>query len=185
MDFSPPAPLKSPVIVGRLSNATSHRFVAELSSYGIPLHIMDCAIRLRAYDIAEMTKSSNLPILHQILVQRAFTPYQLLDFITQLVNEGEAPEIRSRLYLFLAPSKQFFDGDVKLEERRFLLKRLVEKFARIQQSGLAFLISESIKKADPEYQFYIENLSNTLKVTPQEIKPPEEIDGTYIRTLFA
>ncbi|TGK18860.1 hypothetical protein [Leptospira stimsonii] len=178
-------PLETPLLLGRGSNNASHALIVRLSREGYEIHIVDCAIRFQAYSIAEATKSFNTPILHEIQIQRAFTPYQLLDFINSILSSAQKDELKSKLFLFLAPSKQFFDGDVKVDERIALLDRLIEKFKLMQSEGFQVLISESIKKADPIYQSYLSKLNTALGTVAKEILPPQEVpDGKNSPTLF-
>lgn len=184
MQETRPVPLQNVLLLGKASNRLSHSLLVDFCAQGQEIHILDCAIRFRAYDIAEATKGYNFPILHRINIQRAFTPYQLLDFINNILDESDNDIVLSRLYIFLAPSKQFFDGDVKDDERKHLLMKLAEKFGTMKSLGFRFLISESIKKSDPIYQTYLMNLSQSIGTLPKEIELLETSNGQDSNSLF-
>ncbi|TGM04712.1 hypothetical protein EHQ86_10970 [Leptospira yasudae] len=174
------------LLLGKGSNSFSHSLLVALCREGYEIQVVDCAIRFKAYSIAEATKGFETFVLHQIRIQRAFTPYQLLDFMNMLLDAEEPEPLKARLYIFLAPSKQFFDGDVKKDERITLLDRLVEKFGRLKENGFQILISESIQKNDPVYHAYLQKLSKTMGSAVKEISAPEvPKDGTDSNTLFA
>lgn len=178
--------LEKNLLLGKGSNSFSHSFLVALCKEGYEIQVVDCAIRFKAYAVAEATKDFETLVLHQIQIQRAFTPYQLLDFMNSLLDAEEAEPLKARLYIFLAPSKQFFDGDVKKDERICLLDRLVEKFVRLKENGYRFLISESIQKSDPVYQSYLQKLSKSIGSAVKEISAQEvPKDGTNSSTLFS
>ncbi|AGS80776.1 hypothetical protein LEP1GSC050_0074 [Leptospira phage vB_LbrZ_5399-LE1] len=147
----------TPLILGKQSNRAIHDLLAELAIRCKEVHVFDCAIRFNVFAIAEAGRKSNSSFLHNIHLQRAFTPYQLLDSIGELLR-APAELTGSPLYFFLAPSKQFFDGDVKKDEREHLLAVLVKKFEAMHEKKIRFLISESLKIQDPLYLSYIEKL---------------------------
>jgi hypothetical protein len=66
--------------------------------------------------------------------------------------------------IFLAPSKQFFDGDVKKDERIHLLKVLTQKLERFVQLKIPFIFSESTPKDDVTYFQYLYNLEKCGKI---------------------
>ncbi|AGS80654.1 hypothetical protein LEP1GSC052_0086 [Leptospira phage vb_LkmZ_Bejolso9-LE1] len=177
--------LEKNLLLGRGSNSFSHSLLVALCREGYDIQVIDCAIRFKAYSVAEATKGFETFVLHQIQIQRAFTPYQLLDFMNTLLDSEEPEALKARLFIFLAPSKQFFDGDVKKDERITLLDRLVEKFVRLKENGFRFLISESIQKSDPIYQSYLQKLSKSIGTVVKEISAMEvPKDGTNSYTLF-
>jgi hypothetical protein len=179
---------KTLLLTGKDANKLAHQIFIQASALGKKVHIVDSAGRFQAYQVAEATKWADFPILHHIFVQRAFTPYQLLDFTNSLLGEAiQNPNsgwYDSTLF-FLAPSKQFFDGDVKQEERIYLLQILIQKFLKIQDLGIPFLISESIPKKGPVYAGYLKDLAEILRSKPFEYNIPETQYGKNSQTLFA
>lgn len=178
--------LEKSLILGKGSNGFSHSLLVSLCREGYEIQVVDCAIRFNAYRVAEATKDFETLVLHQVRIQRAFTPYQLLDFMNTLLDAKEPEPLKDRIYIFLAPSKQFFDGDVKKDERITLLDRLVEKFVRLKENEFRILISESVQKNDPVYRDYLQKLSKSMSSAVKEISAQEvSEDGTDSRTLFA
>jgi len=162
------------LILGRQSNRAVHELLVELAFRAEEVHVFDCAIRFNVYAIAESRNYAGSRHLKNIHIQRAFTPYQLLDSISSLIKEP-TETIRSKIFFFLAPAKQFFDGDVKKAEREHLLQALVTKFEAMQENNFRILISEAMKIQDPIYLSYIEKLK--LNFAPIEIKNPRmELD---------
>jgi len=111
-------------------------------------------------------------LLTRIKVRRAFTPYQILDAakealsdyhevlkssnkkegnMTSLQPSNKYPENtmkkshaanRKSVYFFLAPCKQFFDGDVAYDEGVFLLEKLLSLYHEFILSDIALIIVE-------------------------------------------
>lgn len=150
------------LLSGKASNQLSHDWMVYCLSQGERVHVLDCAIRLKPFLLAEATKGSDSMVLHQITVQRAFTPYQLLDSVQALLGQDGDLD---RIFFFLAPSKQFFDGDVQKEERIFLLEQLAIKLGRLKRAGGRFVLSESIPKVDESYRSFHSRL--VMEVQPR------------------
>ncbi|MBL8019352.1 MAG: hypothetical protein JNM27_06785 [Leptospirales bacterium] len=114
--------------------------------------VIDCAIRFNAFFLAEEAHRLGLQseaVLGSILVQRAFTPYQILDVITGILSKSHRPSPTT--YFLLAPMKQFFDGDVSEEEGKFLLQKMLSVIRNIQAEGIPFLIVEKESYDHPSF----------------------------------
>jgi hypothetical protein len=169
------------LLSGGASNQLAHEWMTYFLYRGEKLHVLDCAIRLKPYLLAESTKGMDSFVLHQISVQRAFTPYQLLDAVQSLLSSEEELD---KIYFFLAPSKQFFDGDVQKEERIFLLEQLANKLGKLKKKGGRFVISESIPKQDDSYRVFHSRL--ILEVQPKTftVNHREVDNGSHSSTLL-
>lgn len=159
-----PANYMNTVVIGRSANSVAHTIIERLLANHQRVHIIDCAIRLRAMQIAEATKGLNFFALHNITLQRAFTPYQLLDLFNSIASEYQVNEHEPVINIFLAPSKQFFDGDVKKDERIHLLNILTQKLERFVQLKIPFIFSESTPKDDVTYFQYLHNLEKCGRI---------------------
>ena len=142
-----------------------------LTMRGYRVHNVDGANRFNVFHLAGECMERGLPVedvLNSITVQRVFTPYQVLDVVQQIAEDalrkrmqsqrrlaaaranfsersrasGDVPSELETIYFFLAPCKQFFDGDVGEEEGEFLLKRLLGVFGSMARKGLPVLIVE-------------------------------------------
>lgn len=112
-----------------------------LTLAGYRVHNVDGANRCNVFHLAAECMARNLPVedvLQRVIVQRVFTPYQVLDVVQQVFEEAS----RETVYFFMAPCKQFFDGDVGEEEGDFLLGRLLNLFAAMSRRGLPVIIVE-------------------------------------------
>ncbi|MBP9886314.1 MAG: hypothetical protein KBF93_08445 [Leptospiraceae bacterium] len=130
----------------------AHSWIALFLATNYQVHVIDCAIRFNVYRLIEEGNLLSLDI-HKLLmtgkVQRAFTPYQILDACHCILKETPNP---NKVYFILAPCKQFFDGDVKEQEGYFLLNKLITVFADIQEKGIPFLAVESPKYKSKTFQ---------------------------------
>ncbi|MCE9600024.1 MAG: hypothetical protein K8S54_18835 [Spirochaetia bacterium] len=114
--------------------------------------VIDCAIRFNAFFLADEAMRLGLQseaVLQSILVQRAFTPYQILDVVTGILSKSHRPSYST--YFLLAPMKQFFDGDVSEEEGKFLLQKLIGVIRKIQIAGIPFVIVERESYDHPSF----------------------------------
>lgn len=129
-----------------------HSWIALFLATNYQVHVVDCAIRFNVYRLIEEGNKLSLDI-HKLLmtgkVQRAFTPYQILDVCDSILTEKFNP---NKVYFILAPCKQFFDGDVKEQEGYFLLNQLITVFDNIQKKGIPFLVVESPKYKNKTFQ---------------------------------
>lgn len=110
-----------------------------LITRGLQPHILDCAIRFDALLLAEDALRQNIDpdfVLEQVLVQRLFNPYHILETVRTLKTD------ENKVYIVLAPLKQFFDGDVAFDESIFLIDKLMIFLKQICQSGVKLLIVE-------------------------------------------
>ncbi len=129
-----------------------------LTLAGYRVHNIDGANRCNVFHLAAECMARSLPVedvLQRVVVQRVFTPYQVLDVVQQVFEEAsrnrrrrakneslESGEEGETVYFFMAPCKQFFDGDVGEEEGEFLLGRLLNLFAAMSRRGLPVIIVE-------------------------------------------
>ncbi|MBE7440775.1 MAG: hypothetical protein HS115_20195 [Spirochaetales bacterium] len=106
--------------------ALGHSWIFGLQRLGYRPFVLDCAIRFDVFQLVDAALAAGVSaeeLLLQVQVQRAFTPYQILDALqTQ-------KDTRGTITFLLAPCKQFFDGDVAAEEAEFLLKELARQIA--------------------------------------------------------
>ncbi len=115
-----------------------------LALQGWSVHNIDCALRCNVFNLADEALRLGVQpelVLHSVRVRRAFTPYQILDALFQIL-EKPAPVGQKRLYFLLAPCKQFFDGDVSREEGAYLLDRLLLLLRRFDEEGRPLLVAE-------------------------------------------
>lgn len=173
-----PANYINTIAVGRSSNSVAHKIIELLLTNHQKVHVIDCAIRLRAMQLAEATKGLDFFALHNITLQRAFTPYQLLDLFNTISSDFQSHDSQDVINIFLAPSKQFFDGDVKKEERIHLLKVLTQKLERFVQLKIPFIFSESTPKDDITYFAYLDNLKKCGKIIQLPETLPKIKKGT-------
>jgi len=137
----------------------AHSWIALFLATNYQVHVIDCAIRFNVYRLIDEGNKLSFDI-HELLmigkVQRAFTPYQILDACNSILKEKRNP---NKVYFILAPCKQFFDGDVKEQEGYFLLNKLISVFASIQEKGIPFLAVESPKYKNKTFQLLFPILS--------------------------
>ncbi|WP_246839463.1 hypothetical protein [Leptospira licerasiae] len=184
MESLVPHSLSNTVLIGKKSGNLAHSFMAQLASAGERVHIFDCAIRFNLFSITKFLNDRPLVALHNIEIQRAFTPYQLLDSLSDLIAEDKDPGIFP-LIVFLSPAKQFFDKDVKQKEREHLLSDLIFKLEQIRAKGFRFLIVESSRKDNPLYNSYIERLYKRFGAIEKEKQRTELVNGQDNLTLFS
>lgn len=113
-----------------------------LTLAGRKVHNVDCANRFNVFRLADECLRRCVPaepVLHSITVQRAFTPYQLLD-VAQNIARGQTRDEAGSVRFFLSPCKQFFDGDVAEDEGEYLLHRLFDLFRWIDKRGRTPLV---------------------------------------------
>ncbi|MBM9500526.1 hypothetical protein JWG44_09730 [Leptospira sp. 201903071] len=125
---------------------------------GFKVFNLDCAIRFNPFVITEETRRRRIPpesLLENILVQRAFTPYQILDALKAVATKRSPDTI----YFLLAPCKQFFDGDVQEEEGRFLLDKMLLILEKIHSLDIPILVIESMKYKHPTFQNFFPKLA--------------------------
>lgn len=109
---------------------------------GYRIFNLDCAVRFNPFHITRETRLANLPpesILEQIWIQRAFTPYQILDSLQAILSQKE----ENTIYFLLAPCKQFLDGDVKEEEGYYLLHKMLQFVQSFPIQKVPLLVIES------------------------------------------
>ncbi|MDH4199071.1 MAG: hypothetical protein OEV66_01705 [Spirochaetia bacterium] len=153
----------------------SHIWQFYLVRSGYVIHNIDCAIRFDAYAIAEEALGNQIApedIHDKITVSRCFTPYQILDETRDVIQTANP----DRLCFILAPSKQFFDGDVSFDEGSFLLKKLTGLFLDFQKKSIPLMIVEKENYSHHAFRlFYAEivKMANPvfrLKIMQQQFK---------------
>ncbi|MCW7471538.1 P-loop NTPase family protein [Leptospira kanakyensis] len=140
----------------------AHYWQYAMVCSGFQIFNLDCAIRFNPFTIAEETRKQNLqpePFLEQIKVQRAFTPYQILDALKTILNQKE----ENTIYFLLAPCKQFLDGDVKEDEGLFLLNRMLEFIENFPGENVPLLIIESWTYTHKNFQIFFPKLLRTTQ----------------------
>lgn len=140
----------------------AHFWQYALVCSGFQVFNLDCAIRFNPFTIAEETRKQNLqpePFLEQIRVQRAFTPYQILDAIQTILNTKE----ENTIYFLLAPCKQFLDGDVKEDEGLFLLNLMLQLIKKFPGENVPLLIIESWTYSHKNFQNFFPKLLRTTQ----------------------
>ncbi len=104
---------------------------------------LDCAMRFNLFTLTQEAGRIGIPpdeILNQIRVRRAFTPYQILDSTYELLTEKNPDP--AGLSFFLAPLKQFYDGDVAEDEADYLIQILIDMLSGLKRRGISFLLIE-------------------------------------------
>lgn len=127
------------LITGRKSFDFAHLLASDLDQRGFQIHILDCAVRFdftMLFDICSIIGIGE-QALHRILVQRAFSPYQILDSAELLQKSSN-----SVIYFYLAPVKQFLDPDVKLAEAKHLLPIFLRKLNSLKKAGYRLVVAE-------------------------------------------
>lgn len=158
---------------GKKGFGASHFLVTELVQKNASVHLIDCAIRFDIFQITSTLKNESL--LDNLLIQRAFTPYQILDSTKQI---SLSKVNREAFYFYLAPFKQFFDGDVKPDEAEFLLKKLIREFASLKNSGVHLVIAEKEKYSS---KIFPEAMNSLRSIASQEmnlVSLPEKLSDT-------
>lgn len=151
------------------------------------IHILDCAIRFDTYNTADEAFRHGVSpesIADCIKVSRAFTPYQILDGLYQFLEKGSpisddllVTECQKKLYFILAPTKQFFDGDVAFDEGLFLLEKLLSVIKKISDKKIPLMVVENQKYHHPVFASIFPKLQAlaapvfTLKQEHNEHKP--------------
>ncbi|TGM20945.1 hypothetical protein [Leptospira meyeri] len=140
----------------------AHYWQYAMVCSGFQVFNLDCAIRFNPFTIAEETRKQNLqpePFLEQIRVQRAFTPYQILDALKTILSLKE----ENTIYFLLAPCKQFLDGDVKEDEGIFLLNRMLEFIEKFPCENVPLIIIESWTYTHKNFQIFFPKLLRTTQ----------------------
>ncbi|EQA54689.1 hypothetical protein [Leptospira kmetyi] len=146
---------------------------------GFKIFNLDCAIRFNPFVITEETRKRRVPpetLLENILVQRAFTPYQILDALHTIEHEAA----KDTIYFLLAPCKQFFDGDVQEDEGIFLLNKMLLILERLHAMEMPVLVIEKMKYPHPTYKNFFPRLVET-SVDLWELRIEDKL--SYIRTI--
>ena len=123
----------------------SHVLQVHLWQSGYEIFNIDCAIRFNAFQLMDEALRREIPgeeMLRSIQIQRAFTPYQILDLFRAVWHRERRKPGRT-LYFIYAPCKQFFDGYVQEEEARFLLQKMASVLSLWNEAGIPYLIVES------------------------------------------
>lgn len=129
-------------LLGKPGFSIAHLLSSELARRRMSVRIIDCAIRFDIFHITDFIERAGAgeSILDEIQISRAFTPYQILDSASQILHSDER-----EITVYLAPFKQFFDGDVKTDEAKFLLHKLLQKLSFLQKKGCSLILAEKEK----------------------------------------
>ena len=149
----------------------SHIWQARLNLRGREVFAIDCALRFNAFYLAEEAMRQGIQaeaMLGSILVQRAFTPYQILDVVCSIQE-------KQRVYFLLAPLKQFFDADVAEEESKFLLTKLLHAVERLKSREIPLLIIEKDNYSHPNFSFAF----NGLRSIADSVVYLQEKEGSF------
>lgn len=136
------------------------RWQVALVLAGYKVFNLDCAVRFNPFLITTETRLQNIhpePFLEQILIQRAFTPYQILDSLQNLLLHKEP----NTIFFLLAPCKQFLDGDVKDDEGYFLLHKMLKILEDFPKNNVPLLIVESWSYRHKNFQRFFPKLLQT------------------------
>ena len=169
-----------------------HTWVSSYLAAGKTVFILDCAIRLQMDTMIHLLPQPLEHYLRKLVIQRAFTPYQILDAVQNFYQVSRPYD----LYVILAPAKQFFDGDVGNEECGYLLGILAKKIYQLPAST-KIIIVEKEKYSHVQFprfshrlqqavtQFWHLNPENKLVYQPKKIKNQGEHHGQNHTTLFS
>ncbi|PJZ68230.1 hypothetical protein CH373_17825 [Leptospira perolatii] len=131
----------------------------NFAASGLIVFNLDCAIRFNPFVLTEQARRRNIPpepLLEQIIVRRAFTPYQILDSVQDISkNKWDG----NTIYFFLAPCKQFFDPDVREDEGKFLLNKLFILLDDLHSLNYPILIVESLNYSHPTFRLLFPKLA--------------------------
>jgi len=153
--------------------ALTQMWQTRMALAGIRTHTIDCAIRFNTYSIAdESLRLANPPetISSEITVTRAFTPYQILDAVSELK--------KNEVVFVLAPAKQFFDGDVAFDEGLFLIQKLVRFFSDAHERGVALFVVERPSYAAPAFSTFLSDMRPLTQKSKWELTRLDK-DNTY------
>ncbi len=165
----------------------SHIWISELIFQGVRVHILDCAIRFNAFLLAEEAfrrGESAEYVLNRATIQRAFTPYQILDALHETLDSLSGNDHETKAIPFiLAPCKQFFDGDVAEDEGIFLLKKMTGIFEEFRRKELPLVIVEKQNYSNPVFPRVLNRMEETagaawaLETVPGESSktPPQNL----------
>lgn len=143
----------------------AHKWISHLLIQDNRVHIIDCAIRFDVFKIideATLFEFNADEILDKGSIQRAFTPYQILDVTKDILKNFRNGQ--NEIYMILAPCKQFFDGDVGEEEGFFLLNKLISVFCEICKRQIPFLVIETKKYRSKTFGTLFPELLNVSKI---------------------
>lgn len=141
-----------------------------MTHQGRQVFVLDCAMRFNAFLLADEAIRQGMQteaMLQSVIVQRAFTPYQILDALSSLCTADQ-------VHYILAPLKQFFDGDVQENEARFLLQKLLQITARLKSNGVPLFIIEKNHYSHPAFLPAFEGLRG---LSDTVLRLEQEADG--------
>ncbi len=175
----------------------SHSWMIRHYLTGKRVRIIDCAVRFDSNYLVDELLRLDEPVDSALLavdIRRAFTPYQILEAITDIAMNGNKEH---EVYYILAPFKQFFDGDVATDEATYLLHMLNERLSGLSRAGWPVIVVEradyehvAFNQAYRQLQGLAKPLWQILKIQgPAGITSVlrtsivGEINGTHSRTL--
>jgi len=150
---------------------------------GFNVFNLDCAIRFNPFVITNETRKQNIapePLLEKIFVQRAFTPYQILDTLKRISKS----ETTNTIYFLLAPCKQFLDGDVKDDEGLFLLHKMLVCLEEFRTRQIPLLVIESVRYKHKNFQSFFPKLLDASRDL-WELQTEEGLSRIKVRKTLA
>ncbi len=157
---------ESPLLFTGGGSMFTHHLRQQVRLYvaGYRIFNLDCAIRFHIFHLVEEAQRLCIPVdpmLQSIQIQRAFTPYQILDALHDQFRSTS--EDRSLLYI-LSPLKQFFDGDVAHDEAAYMLRYLIRTLHRLTQSGRQIIVMEQENYPHPLFTQAMAGLQQMCQV---------------------
>ncbi len=130
----------SAVLLGSDARELAHLSMLQLALQNKSIHVVDGAIQFNPFKLVDGARSLGIHpdlVLERVTVQRAFSPYQVLDAARDTLHFPE------RHTVFLSPFKQFLDNDVQEQEALFLLGKLIRLYREFETNHLPVVFSES------------------------------------------
>lgn len=175
----------------------AHIWMLRHHIIGRRVRVIDCAIRFDSNNLVDEIYRQDLSVdsvLFEIDIRRAFTPYQILDALYEVLSNGDG---QREVFYLLAPFKQFFDGDVADDEAAYLLHMLNERLAKIGRQGIPIM---TVEKSNYQHRAFgaafhqLRNLGKPLWEVVSQQSPTglistlrthkkEVSHGTYNRTI--
>ena len=121
-----------------------------------PLTVLDCGRRFDSSIVARAARG-RMEIIDRIRVQRAFICYEAVKLLER-TPAGRTP------VLILDFLSTFYDENVRLDARKFLLENSLHHFQRLCH-GAGLVVSASLPPASPEALYLFERLRSAASQT--------------------
>lgn len=186
-------PIKRALLMGNSGVfSLAHAWTASYLARGQNVFLLDCAIRFQMDTMVHLLPQPLEHYLRKLVVQRAFTPYQILDAVQKLHQRSRPYD----LHVILAPAKQFFDGDVGDQECGYLLGILAKKLYHLPASTKIIVVEKdqyshaqfprfSHRLQQAMSQFWYLSQGKELIYKPKKIQNQGEHHGQNHSTLFS